>query len=77
MPDVQRFWMSLRASERDNVWCAINSDAGDVGQVLWKGPSGYEMIPPRWSDKRMQIQLRDDFADAPVGGPMMAFVVSG
>ena len=80
VPDVQRFWLSLRASEGDRVWCAINSDAGDVGQTVWKSaesPWGYEMMPPRWSDKRMRIRLRSDFANAPLGGPVMAFVMSG
>lgn len=77
VPDVQRFWLSLRQSQGDHVWCAINSDAGDVAQMIWKSGSAYEMIPPRWADKRMKMKLKSDFSNAPLGGPMMAFVVSG
>lgn len=77
VPDVQRFWLWLRQAQGDRVWCAINSDAGDVAQALWKTKGGYQMIPPRWADKRMKLNLRPDFSNAPLGGPMMAFVVSG
>jgi len=77
VPDVQRFWMSLRQSQAKEVWCAINSDAGDVAQMIWKSGASYEMIPPRWASNKMRIGLRSDFSNAPLGGPMMAFVVSG
>jgi len=77
VPDVQRFWLSLRQREKDGLWCAINSDAGDVAQMIWKSGANYEMIPPRWADSRMSMRLQSDFSNAPLGGPMMAFVVSG
>jgi hypothetical protein len=77
VPDVQRFWLSLRGVEKDGVWCAVNSDAGDVAQLVWKSGAGYKMIPPRWADGRMGFSLKSDFSNAPQGGPIMAFVISG
>jgi hypothetical protein len=70
VPDVQRFWLSK------DVWGAMNSDAGDVAQLVYLRNDGrYEMIPPRWSSNRMRLLLKPDFSNAPHGGSIMYFYV--
>lgn len=68
--DVQRFWQSKK------VWGAMNSDAGDVAQLVYLRPDKrYEMIPPRWSSNQMRLRLKPDFSNAPRGGSIMYFYI--
>ena len=69
--DLQKFWMSRK------VWCAVNSDAGDVGQRLLLLPNGsYDWIPPRLVSGKLEMPLKPDLSDAPAGGaPLMTFYV--
>lgn len=68
--DLQRFWQSK------NVWGAMNSDAGDVAQLVYRRPDNlYEMIPPRWASSEMRLLLKPDFSNAPRGGAIMYFYV--
>lgn len=70
VPDLQRFWQSR------NVWCAVNSDAGDVAQLVYQRPDDrYEMIPPRWASNQMRLLLERDYSNAPKGGSIMYFYV--
>ncbi len=68
--DLQRFWMSMK------MWGAMNSDAGDVAQLVYqRADQRYEMIPPRWGSNLMRLQLKPDFSNAPKGGAVMYFYV--
>ena len=68
--DVQRVWQSKK------VWGAMNSDAGDVAQLVYLRPDKrYEMIPPRWASNEMRLTLKPDFSNAPRGGSIMYFYV--
>jgi hypothetical protein len=70
VPDVQRFWLSKK------VWGAMNSDAGDVGQLVFRrADSRYTMVPPRWGSNQMRLNLKPDFSNAPRGGAIMYFYV--
>jgi hypothetical protein len=70
VPDVARFFVAL------GVWGAINSDAGDAGQLIYRTPSGrYELVPPRWSSPEMRMTLAPDLSNAPSGGTLMYWVV--
>lgn len=68
--DVARFFAAL------GVWGAINSDAGDVGQLLYRKPSGaYDLVPPKWTSREMRVKLLPDFSNAPPGGTLMYWIV--
>jgi hypothetical protein len=70
VPDMARFFVALGA------WGAINSDAGDVGQLIYHAPQGgYVLVPPKWSSPQMRIALAPDFANGPAGGTLMYWVV--
>jgi hypothetical protein len=70
VPDVARFFATLGA------WGAINSDAGDAGQLIYRTPTGrYELVPPKWSSPKMRMTLADDFSNAPQGGTLMYWVI--
>ena len=69
--DLQRFWKSMGLPN------AINSDAGDVGQMVYLRPDGrYEMTPPRWACSSMRQTFGPDFVGAPPGGSLTYFFVS-
>lgn len=72
--DVQRFWLAL--GKEFDIQTAINSDAGDVAQMVWWNGKQYEMIPPRWASNEMKKTLKDDFSNAPQGGSVMYYVVT-
>lgn len=71
VPDVQKFWLSK------GVWGAVNSDAGDVLQLVYRQPSGgYSFIPPRQSSGAMRLQCDAKWNGAITGGgAMMYFLV--
>jgi hypothetical protein len=71
VPDVQRFWISR------GVWGAINSDAGDAFQLVYRSPrSDYTFLPPRLASNAMRIaydaNLKGVFEG---GGAIMYFMV--
>jgi hypothetical protein len=69
--DLQRFWLSL------GVWGAVNSDGGDLAQLLVRrdADGGYDLTPPRWASRAMRLSLPPDGSGAPEGGALMYFVV--
>jgi hypothetical protein len=68
--DLQRFW------QQQGAWCAVNIDGGDVTQMTALRSDGhYDMVPPRWGDRRMRCTFAPDFVNAPAGGTMMYFYV--
>jgi len=76
LPDEVRFWHAL------GVWGAVNSDAGDVAQLVYRLPDGkyelsrrYEMSEPRWSSSSVRRTLNADLSDAPPGGSLMYWYV--
>jgi hypothetical protein len=70
VPDVARFFAAL------GVWEAINSDAGDAGQLIYRTPEErYVVVPPKWSSRKMRMTLETDFSNAPQGGTLMYWVV--
>lgn len=72
--DLQRFWQGLMA--RGLVWNAINSDAGDVGQLAFRLQNGkYELIPPRNASPFERKTFDSNFQNAPQGGALMYFWV--
>ncbi len=74
VPDLQRFWQAFVA--RGLVWNAINSDAGDVGQLAFRLPDGkYELIPPRNASPFERRVFDSSFQNAPQGGALMVFWV--
>ena len=74
VPDVQRFWLSLL--KQGKIWNAINSDAGDVGQLAYELPNGnYNLIPPRNASPFERKIFSSQFTGAPEGGALMYFLV--
>jgi len=70
LPDEARFWQAL------GVWGAVNSDAGDVAQLVYRLPDGrYEMSEPRWSSPAVRRTLDADSSGAPAGGSLMYWYV--
>ena len=76
LPDETRFWAALK------VWGAVNSDAGDVAQLVYRLPDSrytlarrYEMSEPRWSSSSTRRTFGPDFAGAPPGGSLMYWYV--
>lgn len=69
--DLQRFWLSQGA------WCAINSDAGDAGQLAFRSTGGsYTYLPPRTVSEKLRINLDKNLTGAPkTGGALMYFFV--
>jgi hypothetical protein len=73
--DLQNFWLALH--KIGWVQSAINSDAGDVGQLAYLLPDQkYSLVAPRgdvstWERK----SFTPDFKDAPEGGSIMYFYV--
>lgn len=75
VPDVQRFWLSmLRAGLIDN---AINSDAGDCAQLVYRLQDGrYQMVSPIGDNPKFERKVfGPDFKGAPQGGTVMYFNV--
>lgn len=63
VPDVQRFWL------KKGVWGAINSDAGNVAQLVFAEPNGgYTMVPSRQTTGLMRVNCPPDWRDTPTGG---------
>ncbi len=84
LSDVQHFWMSMRHSK--NVWSAINSDGGDVAQLLYTQPNdNYQFLAPRFvldtlpggkkRDATTRRTLAPDLKNALPGGTIMSFYV--
>lgn len=74
VPDLQRFWKSLL--DQGLIWNAINSDAGDVGQLAYELPDGnYNLIPPRNASPFERKVFTPAFENAPQGGALMYFLV--
>ncbi len=70
LPDEARFWHAL------GVWGAVNSDAGDVAQLVYRLPDGrYELSEPRWSSSSARRVLPRDSSGAPAGGSLMYWYV--
>ena len=76
LPDEARFWKSV------GVWGAVNSDAGDVAQLVYRLPDGkyalsrrYEMSEPRWSSSSVRRTLDANLSGAPSGGSLMYWYV--
>jgi Phosphodiester glycosidase len=68
--DVARFFAAL------GVWGAINSDGGDVGQLIYRTAQGrYELVPPKSASRQMRMTLAPDLSNAPPGGTLMYWVV--
>jgi len=75
VPDVQNFWLSmLRAGLIDN---AINSDAGDCAQMVYRLQDGrYQMVSPIGDNPSFERRVfGPDFKGAPAGGTVMNFTV--
>jgi hypothetical protein len=74
VPDLQRFWKSLM--DQGLIWNAINSDAGDVGQLSYQLPDGnYNLIPARNASPFERKVFTPQFSGAPAGGALMYFLV--
>lgn len=69
--DVQRFWL------QKGVWGAINSDAGNVGQLVFRLPDGsHTVIPSKQTSPIMRITCPPNWKGAPpAGGALMYFYV--
>ena len=76
VPDVQRFWLSM--SRADLVSDAINSDAGDVGQLAYRLPNThYELVSPIGDNPNFaRKEFAPDFKGAPEGGALMYWTMS-
>ena len=69
--DVQKFWQS------QGVWCAINSDAGDVAQLsVLRRDGNYDLVPSRQGSSAMRLKFGPQFRDAPSGGALMYFYIA-
>lgn len=71
LADVQRFWLALQ--QEHAIWDAINSDAGDVAQLIYRRPetrstdmhpvaTRYVLVPPRFA-----LEGTSDAADPRAG----------
>jgi Phosphodiester glycosidase len=68
--DMARFFVALGA------WGAINSDGGDVGQLIYRTPEArYVLVPPKWTSPKMRMTLEPDFSNAPQGGTLLYWIV--
>jgi hypothetical protein len=68
--DVQKFWLALQKSK--DIWGAVNNDAGDAAQVIWRQPdNSWMLIPERMTDSHMRMKLLPNFKTAPEGGTLM------
>lgn len=76
VPDVQRFWLSMR--DNGLVWNAINSDAGDVGQMVYRLPEGkYLLVSPQGVKPSFERKaFGPEFTAAPEGGSLSYYYVS-
>lgn len=73
--DLQRFWGAMQ--ERGLIWNAINSDAGDVGQLAYIQPNGkYQLVSPQGDNPSFERrEFSPQFEGAPQGGALMYFYV--
>jgi hypothetical protein len=73
--DLQHFWLALH--KIGWVESAINSDAGDVGQLAYRLPDGeYSLVAPKQDVSNWERKtFKADFAGAPQGGAVMYFYV--
>lgn len=70
LPDEARFRQAL------GVWGSVNSDAGDVAQLVSRLPDGkYEMSEPRWSSSGVRRTLAANLTGAPPGGALMYWYI--
>lgn len=72
--DVQRFWRTQGA------WGAINSDAGDVAQLVFQSGNKtrpYTYVPPRQASGLMRYECPPNwYGTPPGGGALMYFYVT-
>ncbi len=84
LSDVQRFWLSLQRAK--NISTAVNSDGGDVAQLLLLRPDNrYSFVAPRFlldtlpngktRDATDKSVLPKDLNNAPRGGTLMSFYI--
>lgn len=72
LADLQEFWMSL------HVWGAINSDGGlETQRTLLQQDGSYDLLTPQIGAPAKHIKLAKDLSNAPPGGTLMSFFVSG
>jgi hypothetical protein len=72
--DVQSFWLALGKSRI--IWGAVNNDAGDAAQVMWRQPDNtWKLLPERMASPAMRLKLAPDFKTAPEGGTLMYWCV--
>jgi hypothetical protein len=71
VPDLQQFWISR------GVWGAINSDAGDAFQLVYRNPkANYTFLPPRLASNQLRIEYDAAMKGAMEGGgAIMYFMV--
>lgn len=73
--DVQRFWRAMMKAGL--IWNAINSDAGDAGQLAYRLPNGhYELASPLGDRPTFERRVfAPDFKGTPQGGALAYFYV--
>lgn len=71
VPDVQAFWRSK------GVWGAVNSDAGNVAQLIFRQPTGgYTFVPARHGTHLMRFNCPSNWKGVPEsGGSLMYFYI--
>lgn len=69
--DLQNFWQSFGRAHP--IWCAVNSDAGDAGQLAYARPNDYQLLPARLASGVMRMPIPAQ--NAPQGGTIMTFFV--
>jgi hypothetical protein len=67
VPDLQRFWL------KKGVWGAINSDAGNVAQLIYAQPTGYTLVPSRHITDVMRFNCPPSWKDTPQGGGSLMY----
>lgn len=72
--DLQNFWLALGKSK--DIWGAVNNDAGDAAQVIWRqSDNNYSLLPERMASPAMRLKLPADIKSAPEGGTLMYWYV--
>lgn len=74
LSDVQNFWLALAKTK--GIWGAVNNDAGDALQVIWRrSDNNYTLLPERMASPAMRLKLSPDLQSAPAGGTLMYWYV--
>ena len=72
--DVQKFWLALAKTQ--SIWGAVNNDAGDAAQVIWRqADDSWNLLPERMAAPEMLLKLPANFKTAPEGGTLMYWYV--